>query len=376
MMKKIAILIGLMIFCDLKADTEDAFMFINDLKKLDQKILDTEKAILINENNVTSVDFLENLKNNLVVIKSNYEAFLNSSSIDEQIEKAKNKKWKNTIIQLSVISKLCEGSNIVVDDCLLAIGYFRQSVEGRSLSYSDKDELIKFSDLYSKKIEARAVMNSLFIEKINILLGKSEKLFEFSKKPTLMVKINPVKLIIRPKEVKVTDEKHFFENKKFGPVVMSALFVVLSLIFCGFLKNKKHSRNVKKYYSKIYFSAKRNNIKIKIFGSLNAGELLKLTKIEKNIVEVLVASNSFTNEGVVRFKKSHSHLIIETKFDISESIQHKMNSFEAGLFTSKIAALQQKIQALGGELLFVDKFNERGENTSSTYSIIFPLSSI
>ncbi len=370
------------VFCfhPLNVNSGEGEIYLGDLNRLDQKILDTEKAISINQKSLDSLKDLEALKEKLVLLKANYEAWNYSTKIEAQIDYANNKGWKNVSAYLNQIANACQENvrdEYFTDDCFLRVAEFKEFIKGRSILNSEREDLNTFADHYSKNLESRMTINTQFMDDLNKLIDKTNPYFSFKVLPLVTVKMGTVpKVPILIPLVHMSKERsnhYFVEDITFVQVAVVFLSVMSMIVLGIYFKKKKCLKKVRQFYSKIYFSAKRCSVDLKIFGNINDYELSILSKIEQNIIDVISSASCVGSMAVMRFKRNQKHIILETKLEDVCGIQDKLGKDDSEIFTSKIIALQQKTQALGGEFIFTELFNEKGENISSSYSVVFPV---
>jgi hypothetical protein len=357
---------------DEKADT-----FLVNLTLLDQKILDTEKAIsILQGRNSEAVSKLESLKEMLVLVKSRFQVINYSTSIFDQIKLAQDNGWKNIAKYLIDTSETCQGFNNLKDDCLLKVAGIKEFVIGRKISKKSKEEFLIFSDNYLSFLESKIEINEKFIENLDFNLKETQKYFSFKSLPLVTVKIHKVPPVKHPSvkdNVEQLNPELLVEKRiVFSSFLIGILVLILSVLFYVYLKKEKHMKKMKQFYTKVYFSGKKNNLELKIFGNIEPVDLIKLKKVELAFIDALVSSGTFANKAILRFKSNHNELIVETIFEDIGSIQSKLGAIDSEAFTSGLSRLQLKVQALGGELFFVNLFNEKGENNSTSYSVLIP----
>ncbi len=366
-------------FLPLHVNSGEGEIYLGDLNKLDQKILDTEKAISINQKSPDPLKDLESLKEKLVLLKANYVAWNYSTKIEAQIDYANNKGWKNISAYLQQIAKACQTSGAdehFSDDCFLRVAGFKEFIKGRSILISEREDFNTFADHYSKNLESRMIVNTHFLDDLNKLIEKTNPYFSFKVLPLVTVKMGTVPQgpILNPTvyTAKKNANKDIVEDRTLVQFSIAFLSALTLLGLGVYSKKKKGLKKVRQFYSKIYFSARRSSVDLKIFGNINDYELNKFIKIEQNIIDALVSSSCIAKKGIIRFRRNQKQFILETKLEDVGGIQEKLGTSESDIFTSKLSALQQKTQALGGEMIFTELFNEKGENFSSSYSIVFP----
>jgi hypothetical protein len=339
----------------------------------------TRMEALVQKND--SPQYVEMLKN-MTSFKENYDHLSNTLSLQAFNDDAKTNRWANLVKMSQELMASCESANASAEACKAGLEKMKAFTLASNLSALNKESVTTFIDDYVLQVDAFALINSEFIanfnknsEAINLKIKEVQEKSRPDQTRPISVQAAPAvkeRVIHMPKNPVLVME----ESSPFFSFGKEALYAVMALLaFCGIgyvaYKNFKQKQMVKMFYSKLFTLAKKNNVHLKIFGSITPREAKMVETIQHSFLNAVYLSRSVSNKAQIKFKNRGKNLAVEVNYVTSRSIQNIITLPKETSFKESVEELQSVIEENGGEFMFTNHFNSLGELIQS--SMLFSL---
>jgi hypothetical protein len=300
----------------------------------------------------------------------NYDRVNSPLSLESFALDASENGWRATAAKAKSLVTVCEGSDIFRSKCIYNLKQLKLFVSGSNLNLESKESITSFINNYISESTLLSVFDEKFIGSFN----QNSKLVNEAVAaaravPAMTIKITPVTKIATvvpvavPDIVKSNNEYYYFSG--------ALLFFIMALAFYN--KNKKVKR-VQRFYGQIFQVAYTAKLKLKLFGFIEPKSFSVVKKIEATYLDTIEAFQSFQSlapEIHVKFKTQNEMVKIETFLFSHHSILGFVEK-EAEVLGRKLELLQQAVSACGGELIYSNHLNIKGEITNSNIVINLP----
>ena len=297
------------------------------------------------------------------LLLKNYESINNRLNLQSFVSDANENGWKITASKALDLVAVCEGSTGNIEQCIQELNKLKVFVEDSNLALANKESINGFIDNYITESKHLSVFDDEFISSFNqnsSLINQQLKTNEPISKMT--VRITPVK---KTPVIESVKRNYFWQYIIFS----SVLFCLLGFVFI--YKKSKMSKALKCFYRNVFQVANKNKIKIRLFGQLDSSGLALVGNIEKAYLETIPFLNTFASEARVKFKTSDYDVKVETEFLCNLSLISFMEK-EALVLKEKLENLQREVSECGGEFIYCNQFNLKGEVAKTSYIISLP----
>ena len=352
---------------------------INNIEKLDQVIRNTEQAL---SKDITSFDKqelekLEKLNLNLIDLKIHSSNLKKGNSIDEAITLSDLNQWPDISNVLNKIKTLCSGAEGLEKECYIEISNFFSFIKIKQLSEEYKNKVNGLVSDYSQFNESKTIINNSFIQTTSKLLTETTEIIASLHKPFAVIKMTP---LILEKEISSTMSheslksdirlwtslSNFYLRFKFY-IAIGLLFLVIAI---AVIVRKINNKKLLKFYKKIYFVSRKNQLETKLFGKVKFSNRNKLKNIEESYYDLLVSSQMMNKDVDVRIKNKDNKLIIETQFHSEKAIEEFLNEESSEDLIKEFESIEKKLISLGGELHLSNYFDPKGKLTKTCFTVV------
>jgi hypothetical protein len=274
--------------------------------------------------------------------------------------------WVNLQKMSKELIPLCETSGSQSSSfCKNGLERMRMFALNSKLADSIKESLSAFIDDYLLQITAFEMINKDFITKFN----NNVKAINLSLQTPIQ---KHLEVQITPTTVSGTSAiaKDIFASKNLYLGLIS--LIIIAMVGAELYKKSKKKKRITIFYGKLFKLAKKNQIQLKVFGSISPSEAGLVNNIEMPFLNSVYLSRAVSSKAQVKFKNKKNDLSIEIIYTTSRSIQSVMSMPKEKAFRDSLESLQKKVEAEGGEFSFSNSFNSIGDLVQSSLLLQLP----
>lgn len=339
--------------------------------------------------------FYKDLLDQYNYLLAKYEILNSRLSLVKFSEDAGTSGWSNVKRISRNLAVVCEKGDVDQTACKDGIERLKTFVIASNIEGSSKESIITFLEEYMLEVQTVGTFNSAFINKFdqNSELVNIKK-FNQKNGPPIIINIKPLeqqvakalknssndlqnaplqRAVVVNTPVKDIIKTNLERLNSVSPkditlFVGSLCFFLLSALTVHLSRRK---RQIKSFQGKVFKIANNNKVKVKIFGRTDLSGIKKPSFIEKRILDSFSLAKSVSNTAHIKFRIKNNILSIETLFFSKRSVQNFFDK-ESFAFQKSLESLKNNAEESGGELIFNNKFNHKGEITQTSYTVSLP----
>ncbi len=329
-------------------------LLLNDISRMEE---------VVKKNNAP---LYQEMLTSMVLIKNQYDHLSNPLNLKSFHDDSAEKGWRNIERMSGALISTCESrdskNNIL---CQNGLEEIKTLTQNSKLSDDNKEAVIVFIDDYLLQLNAMKNLNEDFISHFNQNAESINKKIKESanKIPKIVVKVKPVSGLV------ISAPSISFE--KINYYILALFVFVFSYIFF-FVLNISRNRIINKFYTSLFTVGKKNNLYLKVYGKLLAGDSKLVNKFQMSLLNTVNLSRGISNKAHIKFKTQADNLIVEVNFFSVRAIQTVTSIPKEKLLKESLVTLQEVVESLGGEFVFTNRFDSMGELVQSSLLLQLP----